>query len=94
MTTSFDVLRDHVALLAAVARVTTPDAVVWFSTNHRGFRLDPRAGAPRHAEETTARTVPPDFTYSRPHRSWRLAADVARREPARPATSTGQGGAG
>ncbi|HVV87998.1 MAG TPA: class I SAM-dependent methyltransferase [Kofleriaceae bacterium] len=73
MTASFDVLRDHVALLAAVARVATPDAVLWFSTNHRQFRLDPRAGGARVAEELTARTVPPDFAHSRPHRSWRLA---------------------
>jgi 23S rRNA (cytosine1962-C5)-methyltransferase len=73
MTASFDVLRDHVALLAAVARVATPDAVVWFSTNHRGFRLDPRAAGGRVAVEETSRTVPPDFPYSRPHRSWRLA---------------------
>ncbi len=77
MTGSFDVLRDHVALLAAVARVATPAAVIWFSTNHRGFRLDPRVehaiGGGRPPVETTARTVPPDFGYSRPHQSWRLA---------------------
>ena len=73
MTASFDVLRDHVALLTAVARVTAPDGVIWFSTNHRGFKLDPRAAGPRALEEQTARTVPPDFGYSRPHRSWRFA---------------------
>ena len=73
MTTSFDVERDQVALLAAVARVATPDAVIWFSTNHRRFHLDPRTGGGRPIIEMTARTVPPDFAYSRPHRSWRLA---------------------
>jgi 23S rRNA G2069 N7-methylase RlmK/C1962 C5-methylase RlmI len=76
MTASFDVLRDHVALLTAVARVATPDAVIWFSTNHRGFRLDPRAAGPRALEELTARTVPPDFAHSRPHRAWRFAPAV------------------
>jgi 23S rRNA G2069 N7-methylase RlmK/C1962 C5-methylase RlmI len=82
MTGSFDVLRDHVALLAAVARVAAPGAVIWFSTNHRGFRLDPRAAGARAIEETSARTVPPDFGYSRPHRSWRLApAPLAAEQP-------------
>lgn len=74
---SFDVLRDQVALLHAVARVATPDAVIWFSTNHRGFRFDPRAAGDRVAVEETARTLPPDFGYSRPHRSWRLARGPA-----------------
>ena len=73
MTTTFDVLRDQVALMAAVARVATPDAVIWFSTNHRGFQLDARIAGARTAVEMTARTVPPDFGYSRPHRSWRMA---------------------
>lgn len=67
---SFDVLRDHVALLAAVARVATPDATVWFSTNHRGFRLDERALTGWERAERTTETVPPDFGYSRPHRAW------------------------
>lgn len=73
MTTTFDVLRDQVALMAAVARVATPDAVIWFSTNHRGFQLDPRIAGARTAVEMTARTVAPDFGYSRPHKSWRMA---------------------
>lgn len=73
MADSFDVLRDQVALLTAVARVATPGGVIWFSTNHRGFQFDPRAAGARVAVETTARTVPPDFGYSKPHRSWRLA---------------------
>lgn len=74
---SFDVLRDQVALLHAVARVATADAVIWFSTNHRGFRFDPRAAGARVAVEETARTVPPDFGHSRPHRAWRLAPGPA-----------------
>jgi 23S rRNA (guanine2445-N2)-methyltransferase / 23S rRNA (guanine2069-N7)-methyltransferase len=67
---SFDVLRDHVALLAGVARVAAPGARLWFSTNHRKFRLDPRALPRWSPVEQTAHTVPPDFGYSRPHRSW------------------------
>ena len=81
MTTTFDVLRDQVGLMAAVARVATPDAVIWFSTNHRGFQLDPRTAGARTAIEQTARTVPPDFGYSKPHRAWRLAPAVPGAAP-------------
>lgn len=74
MTDSFDVLRDHVALLAGVARVTAPGAVIWFSTNHRGFRLDERVLPGYAGVERTRDTVPPDFGYSRPHRAWRFSS--------------------
>jgi 23S rRNA G2069 N7-methylase RlmK/C1962 C5-methylase RlmI len=81
MRESFDVLQDHVSLLAGVARVAAPDAVIWFSTNHRGFKLDERALPGFEREERTHETVPPDFGYSRPHRSWRFSA---RRDRPRP----------
>ena len=74
---TFDVLRDHVGLLAAVARVAAPGAELWFSTNHRSFRLEERTLPGWQARETTRATVPPDFGYSRPHRSWRFTAPVA-----------------
>ena len=74
---SFDVLRDHVALLSSVARVAAAGAQLWFSTNHRQFRLDPRALPAWEPVERTARTVPPDFGYSRPHRSWTFTAPRA-----------------
>jgi 23S rRNA G2069 N7-methylase RlmK/C1962 C5-methylase RlmI len=83
MRDSFDVLRDHVALLAGVARVAAPGAVVWFSTNHRGFTLDERALPGFARVERTRETVPPDFGYSRPHRSWRFE------QGATPASSPG-----
>jgi 23S rRNA (cytosine1962-C5)-methyltransferase len=82
---SFDVLRDHVALLAGVARVAAPGAVIWFSTNHRGFRMDDRVLPGFLGVERTHETVPPDFGYSKPHRSWRFspgqAAATARPRP-------------
>jgi 23S rRNA G2069 N7-methylase RlmK/C1962 C5-methylase RlmI len=82
---SFDVLRDHVALLAGVARVAAPGAVIWFSTNHRGFRMDDRVLPGFLGVERTHDTVPPDFGYSKPHRSWRFSpgqpAGTARPRP-------------
>lgn len=73
MADSFDVLRDHVGLLAGVARVAAPGAVIWFSTNHRGFKLDDRVLPGFTGVERSRETVPPDFAYSKPHRSWRFS---------------------
>ncbi len=84
MAGSFDVLRDHVALLAGVARVTSAGGVIWFSTNHRGFRLDDRALPGFARAERTHETVPFDFAYSKPHRAWRFSAAPASAAPGRP----------
>lgn len=70
---TFDVLRDHAALLDQVARVMTPGGVVWFSTNHRRFHLalPPRASTWAVTDETRA-TIPPDFRDAKIHRAWRI----------------------
>ncbi len=62
---TFDVQRDHAALLADVQAVTTK--VVWLSTNRKKFRLE----AAGFTDETQA-TTPPDFRH-RPHHAFRLA---------------------
>jgi 23S rRNA G2069 N7-methylase RlmK/C1962 C5-methylase RlmI len=64
---TWDVQRDHAALLEAVLAVT--DRVVWFSTNARRFKLE--FDDARMTDETHA-TTPPDFRH-KPHRAWRLA---------------------
>jgi 23S rRNA G2069 N7-methylase RlmK/C1962 C5-methylase RlmI len=65
MTYTFDIQRDHAALLSAVAEVTD---VIWFSTNRHRFKLEYDPG--RITDETFA-TTPPDFRGT-PHRCWRL----------------------
>jgi 23S rRNA G2069 N7-methylase RlmK/C1962 C5-methylase RlmI len=62
---TWDIQRDHGALLADVRAVVT--GVVWFSTNKKKFKLDPAIEA---TDETHA-TTPPDFRH-RPHRAYRL----------------------
>jgi len=67
MNYTWDIQRDHAALLADVLAVT--NRVVWFSTNAKRFKLEvDRAGL---TDETHA-TTPPDFRH-RPHRAWRIA---------------------
>ncbi|MEO6774533.1 MAG: class I SAM-dependent methyltransferase [Kofleriaceae bacterium] len=62
---TFDIQRDHAALLADVAAVAD---VVWFSTNRKRFRLEYDRGQIR---DETRVTTPPDFRGT-PHRAWRI----------------------
>jgi len=62
---TFDIQRDHAALIADVAAVAE---VVWFSTNRKRFKLEYAQG--RISDETHA-TTPPDFRAT-PHRAWRI----------------------
>ncbi len=67
---NFDVQRDHVALLTAVARVMAPGGVIWFSTNLRSFTLD---ALPWPFTDETRATIPPDFRDPRIHTAYRFA---------------------
>jgi 23S rRNA G2069 N7-methylase RlmK/C1962 C5-methylase RlmI len=66
---TWDVQRDHAALLADVGAVA---GTVWFATNKKKFRLD----APDMTDETHA-TTPPDFKH-RPHHAYRTLDARAR----------------
>ena len=72
MAGSFDVQRDHAALLRECLALLAPDGELYFSNNRRGFRLDPTLESEARFEEITAQTVPEDFRRHRPHRCWRV----------------------
>ena len=72
MDTTFDVQRDHPALVRQCLALLAPDGELYFSNNRRGFRLDPELAQEAAFEEITAHTVPPDFARHRPHRCWRV----------------------
>ena len=72
MAGSFDVQRDHPALLRQCLALLAPDGELYFSNNRRGFRLEPALDGEARFEEITARTVPEDFRRHRPHRCWRV----------------------
>jgi len=69
---TFDVQRDHPALVRQCLALLAPDGEIYFSNNRRGFRLDAALAQEAAFEEITARTVPPDFARHRPHRCWRV----------------------
>jgi 23S rRNA (guanine2445-N2)-methyltransferase / 23S rRNA (guanine2069-N7)-methyltransferase len=73
MAGTFDVQRDHVALLDAAAALLSANGTLVFSTNRRGFRLDVPALAPLQVHDWTAASIPPDFSRPAvPHRCWML----------------------
>jgi 23S rRNA (cytosine1962-C5)-methyltransferase len=67
---TFDVQRDHAALLDDVLAVCS--GVVWFSTNRRRFKLELADPAVAIADLTHA-TIPPDFRDAKIHHAYRIS---------------------
>jgi 23S rRNA (guanine2445-N2)-methyltransferase / 23S rRNA (guanine2069-N7)-methyltransferase len=61
MSETWDVQRDHVAMLRDVVALLAPGGTLVFSTNHRRFRLDREALADLEIEDISRRTLPRDF---------------------------------
>jgi 23S rRNA (guanine2445-N2)-methyltransferase / 23S rRNA (guanine2069-N7)-methyltransferase len=74
MADSFDVQRDHVALLTRAAGLLTHDGVLIFSNNNRRFRMDLEALPELVIEEMTRQTIPKDFERNpKIHNCWRIS---------------------
>jgi 23S rRNA (cytosine1962-C5)-methyltransferase len=65
----FNVQRDHRRLLERTLALLAPGGVLYFSTNYRGFRLEPE-GLQARFHELTPRSIPPDFHQRDVHRCW------------------------
>lgn len=61
MDDTFDVQRDHVALISDTAALLEPDGILVFSTNLRRFKIDQEALSPLTVEDITRKTIPQDF---------------------------------
>ena len=66
---TWDVQRDHAALLDDVAKVAD---VIWFSTNRRRFKLEWSKPGFTIVDQTHA-TIPPDFRDHKVHHAFRIA---------------------
>jgi 23S rRNA (cytosine1962-C5)-methyltransferase len=66
---TFDIQRDHAALLDDVLAVCS--GIVWFSTNRRRFKLELADDALAIADMTHA-TIPPDFRDQKIHHAFRI----------------------
>lgn len=74
---TFDVQRDHVELLEAVARVLAPGGAIVFSCNKRNFKLDAEAleRLGLQVRDITPQTIPHDFERTpKVHRCYVLSA--------------------
>ncbi len=70
---TFDVQRDHVALLRASAALLADDGELVFSNNYRRFVLDIAALPELDITDVTAATIPPDFARTpRIHSCFRI----------------------
>jgi 23S rRNA (guanine2445-N2)-methyltransferase / 23S rRNA (guanine2069-N7)-methyltransferase len=69
----FDVQRDHYRLLASAAGRLESGGLIVFSTHAQRFKLDKRLERFFSIEDSTVRTIPPDFARTpRFHQSWTL----------------------
>jgi 23S rRNA G2069 N7-methylase RlmK/C1962 C5-methylase RlmI len=73
MNYTWDVQRDHAALLRDVAAVMAPAGVIWFSTNRARFTFDPSGLPAGHTvADLTRETIPEDFRDTHAHRAYRV----------------------
>ncbi len=71
MDSDLDVQRDHAELIRAAARLLNPEGLLIFSTNRRGFKLDPALATEFAIKDRTAWSIPKDFQRSqRIHSCW------------------------
>jgi 23S rRNA (guanine2445-N2)-methyltransferase / 23S rRNA (guanine2069-N7)-methyltransferase len=73
---SWDIQRDHAALLNRVLELMTPGGTILFSTNLRRFKLAEAEIRGAKLREISKQTVPPDFRNTRIHRCWRLVREA------------------
>jgi 23S rRNA (cytosine1962-C5)-methyltransferase len=75
MRETLDVQRDHVRLVDGAMALLAVGGELVFSTNRRGFRLDPLLTTAYHCESIAHWTVPEDFRRHPPHACWRITAN-------------------
>lgn len=70
---TFEVQRDHAALILAAARLLARDGVLLFSNNFRHFRMHHSTLPGMIIEDISRATLPPDFLRNpRIHNCWRI----------------------
>ncbi len=73
MAESFDVQRDHLALMKDLKRILRPNGTIMFSNNKRGFQMDAEGLSKLglSAKEITSQTLSQDFARNRQiHNCW------------------------
>jgi len=72
---TLDIQRDHAELIRHCLALLAPGGVLYFSSNRRGFKLDPALAELAQIDDITAQTLDEDFKRPPPaHRCWKLRA--------------------
>ncbi len=71
---SFDVQRDHPALIQDCLQILAPGGHLFFSNNAKRFKIDESVLQTAVVTEITQQTVPEDFERKRSHRCWLITA--------------------
>lgn len=61
MDDTLDIQRDHLILIQAAMRLLNPGGILYFSTNFRQFKLDPKVGERYVVQDISAQTIDQDF---------------------------------
>lgn len=73
MSGSFDVQRDHVALIRAAAALLDTGGILLFACNRRGFKLDVESLSGLELQDITRQTIPEDFSRDpKIHACWKI----------------------
>jgi 23S rRNA (guanine2445-N2)-methyltransferase / 23S rRNA (guanine2069-N7)-methyltransferase len=73
MEDSFDIQRDHAALLSSAMDTLRADGVLYFSNNRRGFKLEEDVVEHYQCEDISRNTLDPDFERNpNIHSCWRI----------------------
>ena len=73
MQNTFDVQRDHVALIKNCSKLLVKDGILIFSNNLRNFKLELNALSEFNIKDISRQTLPPDFERNpKIHHCWKL----------------------
>lgn len=73
MNGTFEVQRDHIALIRATLNCLTPTGILLFSTNYQRFKMDTAALSGVQLENITPLTLPKDFArHPKIHQCWKI----------------------
>lgn len=84
MRSTWDVQRDHAALINSLLQLLRPGGRIYFSTNKRRFRLENGRIESGAIIDITKRTMPDDFADTGIHKAWSIdapGAHATRRSP-------------
>ncbi len=69
---TLDIQRDYTGLLHLALKVLDRDGVLFFSTNHRGFKLNPEELAGFDVRDLSPGSIPKDYRDRAAHQAWFL----------------------